>query len=271
MGFVRKIPLFQTGPAQLSDAGSCVFRVFMEEAIRINKYLSASGVCSRREADRYLSAGRITVDGKVASPGDRITGCEKICLDGQEIKANPDDVKQVILAFYKEVGTVTSTVDQGKEHNNIVDAVGYPERVYPIGRLDKDSEGLILLTNDGSMVNGLLRARYGHEKEYEVTVDRPIPDDVLEKIRKGGLQLLEDRKSRPCKITRTGKNTYNCILTEGMNREIRRMTEYFGYTVTKLKRIRFMTITLEGLEPGKYRVLSDAEVQALRDAAGIQQ
>ena len=242
----------------------------MEESIRINKYLSASGVCSRREADRYLSAGRITVDGKIASPGDKVTGCEKICLDGNEIKSTPDSVKLVILAFYKETGTVTSTVDQGKAHNNIVDAVGYPERVYPIGRLDKDSEGLILLTNDGSMVNGLLRARYGHEKEYEVTVDKPIPDDVLEKMMKGGLQLLPDRQSLPCRIRRTGSNTFSCILTEGMNREIRRMTEYFGYTVIKLKRIRFMTITLDGLKPGKYRILSDEEVKELRDLAGFQ-
>ncbi len=241
----------------------------MEESIRINKYLSASGVCSRREADRYLSAGRITVNGEIASLGDKVTGCEKICLDGKEIKATPDSVEQVILAFYKEAGIVTSTVDQGKAHNNIVDAVGYPERVYPIGRLDKDSEGLILLTNDGSMVNGLLRARYGHEKEYEVTVDKAIPDEVLEKMMKGGLQLLPDRKSLPCKIRRTGRNTYNCILTEGMNREIRRMAEFFGYTVTKLKRIRFMTVTLDGLEPGKYRILSDKEVKELHDLAGF--
>ena len=231
--------------------------------MRINKYLSASGVLSRREADRYILAGRITIDGRTATMGERVSGNEEIAVDGEIVKS-PDAVEKVVLAYYKEKGVVCSTVNQGREKNCIIDRLSYPVRVYPIGRLDKDTEGLILLTNDGELVNKLLKGVYGHEKEYEVTLNENISDDVLLAMERGALPLLPDRKSRPCSIKRIDEKRFLCVLTEGMNRQIHRMAEYFGHSVAALKRLRFGDITLDGLSPGGYRVLDEAEISGLK-------
>lgn len=226
----------------------------MKELIRLNKYLSSVGACSRRDGDRFIDEGRIFVNGQKAEKGMKVTGDEKITIDGNPI-AKADE--KVMLAYYKPRGIVCSTKNQGHEHNNIVDEINYPIRVYPVGRLDKDSEGLILMTNDGEIVNELLRARNGHEKEYEVTCDKEVSDADIVEMRKGGLELVEGRISKACKIRRTGAKSFKCILTEGINRQIRRMCEHFGYEVTRLKRIRFMNIELDGLKVGEYREIPD--------------
>lgn len=228
--------------------------------IRLNKYLSDCGICSRREADRLMAAGAVTVDGSTVLPGAKINGGEEILCNGRRV-CGPSE--KVVLAYNKPVGIVCTTKDQGHAANNIIDAVGFAERVYPVGRLDKDSSGLILLTNDGELMDRVLRSRNGHEKEYEVTVDRPVKDEILKAISAGGIQLDEDRASKPCTIKRTGSDSFNIILTEGMNREIRRLCEWFDYKVVTLRRIRFMNIRLDGLAEGKYRRLSDKETEGL--------
>lgn len=235
----------------------------MKEKIRINKYLSASGVMSRREADRFILSGKILVDGMTAEPGMKVDGSEEIVIDGKPLERDPESVRRIVIAYYKKRGIVTSTVDQGREKNNIIDALNYPERVFPIGRLDKESEGLILLTNDGSLVNRLLKGEGRHEKEYKVSLDKEVSDSDIALMAKGGIELIPGRKSRSCKISKTGPCSINVILTEGMNREIRRMAEYYGYRVMKLKRIRFINVTLDGLKPGEYRELTDSEIESL--------
>ncbi len=235
------------------------------EEIRLNKYLSGIGFCSRREADRLMEEGRVSVDGETAAPGRKVYGTERILIDEKEIAVSE---KKVVLALNKPAGIICSTKDQGREHNNIVDFVGYPLRLFPIGRLDKPSTGIILLTNDGSLVNGLLKGARGHEKEYEVTVAEELKDEVLSAMARGGLPLEEHRVTRPCKVRRLSKRRFSCILTEGMNRQIRRMCEYFGLTVTKLNRVRFMFLTLNGLEEGEYRILTPREIARLKSEAG---
>ncbi len=226
------------------------------DEVRLNKYLSDAGYCSRREADRLIGAGRVTIDGHRAELGCKVTGRELI-----EVDSRPVDIKnkKVLLAYYKERGIVCSTVDQGGEHNSITERINYPLRIYPVGRLDKDSEGLILMTNDGSLVNKILKGDGGHEKEYEVVVDAPLTDEAIAAMEAGGLELVEGRLSRPCVVTRTGDRSFNVILTEGMNRQIRRMCQAFGLEVLSLKRIRFMDIGLEGLKPGEYREIDISE------------
>ncbi len=236
--------------------------------VRLNKYLSEHGVCSRREADRLMEEGRISVDGIPASPGIKVTGTERILVDGKALKK--DRPKSVVLACYKKAGIVSSTKNQGGEHNNIVDAVGYPERVFPIGRLDKDTTGLILLTNDGSLVNLLLKGKGAHEKEYEVRVAERLSDQDLRQMARGGLELEEGRKTRPCRIRRLSDHRFSCVLTEGMNRQIRKMCATFGYNVVELKRVRFLFLTLEGLSEGEYRELTGEEVRRLRREAGAE-
>ena len=235
----------------------------MNEAVRLNKYLSAVGVCSRREADRFIDEGRILVNGRLPEKGQKVTDDDEILIDNKSIRK---ESRKVVLAYNKERGIICSTKDQGQKGENIVDRVNYPIRVYPIGRLDKDSEGLILLTNDGELVNGLLKSRYGHEKEYEVVCDKEISDADLKAMSKGGLALIEgDRRvSKPCTIRRMGAKSFNCILTEGMNRQIRRMCAHFGYEVQSLKRIRFMNIMLDGLKKGEWRELSAKEIEGLK-------
>ena len=235
----------------------------MREKIRINKYLSASGVMSRREADRFIMSGRITVNGENAVEGMKVDGSEEIRIDGVLLDKNPESEKKVILCYYKKRGIVTSTVNQGREKNNIVDVINYPVRVYPIGRLDKESEGLILLTNDGSVVNKLLKPGKKIEKEYELSLDKDIPDNDIKKMARGGIELLPGRRNKPFKIVRIDNCHLRVTLTEGMNREIRRAAEYYGYRVMKLKRIRFGNIKLDALKPGEYRELGEEEIKRL--------
>lgn len=224
--------------------------------VRINKFLSDAGVCSRREADRYIAEGKVMIDGTLAEMGTRVYPNNKVTFFGKPVIKTD---KKVLIAFNKPVGVVCTT--DSRDPNNIVDFINYPTRIYPIGRLDKDSEGLILLTNDGSIVNGILRARYGHEKEYIVTVNKEITKDFLRRMSEG-VPIL-DTVTKPCKLIPINNNTFRIILTQGLNRQIRRMCEYLGYRVTKLVRIRIMNINLGKLKTGEWRNLTDKEMEEL--------
>ncbi len=226
--------------------------------MRINKYLSDRGICSRREADRLVDEGRILINGHRAQMGERILSQDTVVVDGKTVSGETTG-KKVIIAYNKPRGIVCTS--EKREKHNIIKAIGYPVRIYPIGRLDKDSNGLILLTNDGSVVNRLMRARYHHEKEYEVMVDKPFNDAFLKGMG-DGVPIL-DTVTRPCKIRKTGEKSFNIILTQGLNRQIRRMCEYFGYKVITLKRVRILNIELGDLKEGSYRELSDTEIQSL--------
>ncbi len=229
--------------------------------VRINKYLSSAGYCSRREADRLLEQGRVTIDGIPAQMGSKVTDGQIVCVDGKSIT---EEDEMILLAFYKPTGIVcTTTANQGD--NNIADYIGYPKRIYPVGRLDKDSEGLILMTNNGEIMDKILRSANGHEKEYVVTVDKEIDDSFIEAM-SGGMYLKElDRTTKPCKVTAQGKKTFRIILTQGLNRQIRRMCSTQGRNVIKLKRIRIMNILLGDLKPGEYRNVTKAEYQQLKE------
>lgn len=224
---------------------------------RINKYLSEVGFCSRREADKLLEQGRITINGKKPELGTKVTDIDEICVDGINIKKTEE--KHVYIAFNKPVGIVCTT-DTKREKNNIVDFINHPKRIFPIGRLDKPSEGLILLTSDGDIVNKILRARNNHEKEYIVRVDKPISPKFLEKMR-NGVPIL-DTVTRKCDVEQIDTLQFRIVLTQGLNRQIRRMCEYLGYEVKKLKRIRIMNIKLD-LPIGKWRDLTDEEMKQL--------
>jgi 23S rRNA pseudouridine2604 synthase len=224
--------------------------------VRINKYLSETGVCSRREADQWIEAGRVTVDGVVAVLGTKVLEGQVVLVDGQPLRAKP---KRIYLALNKPVG-IECTTDRDVA-GNIVDFVGHEERIYPIGRLDKDSEGLILLTNDGDIVNTVLRAEHEHEKEYVVAVDRPLTPEFLHGMASG--VPIMDTVTNPCRITQVGRNTFRLVLTQGLNRQIRRMCDYFGYTVRRLQRVRIMHVQLGDLPVGKWRSLTAAETAAL--------
>ena len=230
-----------------------------ETGVRINKYLSEAGICSRREADTVIASGKVTIDGKAAEMGSRVMPGQKVFYQGKEVKKQE---KQVLIAFYKPVGIVCTT-DTKREKDNVIDFLKYPERIYPIGRLDKDSEGLLLLTNDGDIVNKILRAGNHHEKEYLVTVNKPLTAEFLKGMA-GGVPIL-DTVTKPCVIEQTGKCSFKIILTQGLNRQIRRMCEYFGYRVMTLKRVRIMHIQLGHLLPGTYRNLTDAELKRLEE------
>ena len=227
-----------------------------ERGLRINKYLSERGLCSRREADAWIAAGRVTVNGSVATLGTKVGSGDEVRLDDQPLG---EPTRHVYIAFNKPVG-VECTTDQRVAHN-IVDFVAHRERIFPIGRLDKDSEGLILLTNDGDIVNLLLRAENRHEKEYLVTVDRPLTDEFL-KAMAAGVEILGTRTAR-CRTERVSKNVFRIVLTQGLNRQIRRMCDVFGYTVRKLLRVRFVNVHLDNLAPGRWRNLTRAELAGL--------
>lgn len=228
---------------------------------RLNKYLSDAGVCSRRQADRYVEEGRILIDGEKAQLGQKVMPGQRILLDGNPIKISR---QRILLAVNKPKGIVCTT--QKKEKDNIVDFIHYPERIYPVGRLDKDSQGLILMTNDGELMNEILKARNGHEKEYEVKVDKPVTKQFLRKMAQG-VPIL-DTVTRPCKVRQTGPCTFRIILTQGLNRQIRRMCEALGYRVKELTRLRIMNVTLGNLPEGHYRELTETEYQELERLTG---
>ncbi len=225
--------------------------------IQVNKYISSSGFCSRREADEYIAQCRVTINGKVIMLGARVHPGDVVALDGEKIKLKTQN--SLYIAFNKPVG-ITSTTDQ-KDKTNIIAYINHPKRIFPIGRLDKDSEGLILLTNDGDIVNKILRAGNEHEKEYIVTVDKPIVSDFVIKM-SGGMSILGER-TKPCKVFQMGSKKFKIVLTQGLNRQIRRMCEALGYHVTSLKRIRIMNILLDNLTIGTWRNLSGFEIDQI--------
>lgn len=224
--------------------------------VRINKYVASSGFCSRRQADELVEAGRVTVDGEVAVNGTVVEDGNVVKVDGKEIF--PEDNK-IYLALHKPLG-ITCTTDR-RDPSNIIDFIGMDDRIFPIGRLDKNSSGLILLTNDGDIVNKLLRYENGHEKEYMVRVNRKIEPGFKEQM-EAGIEIL-GQKTLPCKVTVTGTHTFNIILKQGLNRQIRRMCDALGYRVTKLRRIRFINITLGDMKPGDIRKLTKEEIRGL--------
>ncbi|MDB0025314.1 pseudouridine synthase [Flavobacteriales bacterium] len=229
--------------------------------IRINKYLSEVGHCSRRAADKLLEEGRITLNGAVPELGTRVQPGDEVAVDGEVVAGN--DQERIVIAYNKPVGIVCTT-DQRREKDNIIDAINFPTRIYPVGRLDKMSEGLIFLTNDGDIVNDILRARYGHEKEYHVTVNQPITDDFLKKM-SAGVAIL-DTVTLPCEVEQTGRQSFKIVLKQGLNRQIRRMCEALGYRVRRLKRTRIIHVELGDLPEGQYRSLDDQELNRLRQS-----
>jgi 23S rRNA pseudouridine2604 synthase len=228
----------------------------MPDALRLNKYLSETGACSRREADTWIAAGRVSVNGQPAGLGTRVGAGDVVRVDGRPVGGAK---RHVYLALNKPVG-VTCTTER-HVRGNIVDFVGHRERIFPVGRLDKDSGGLILLTNNGDIVNEILRAENAHEKEYEVEVDRPVTNEFLQSMA-AGVPILGTR-TRPCRTRRLGRNRFGIVLTEGMNRQIRRMCGHFGYTVRRLTRVRIVNITLDGLAVGQWRNLKRRELAGL--------
>lgn len=234
----------------------------ISEEIRLNKYLSEAGVCSRREADRLIEAGKVTVDGVTASMGMKVVPGQQVVCDGKTVGGKD---RPVLLAVNKPRGIVCTTSDKDRAEN-IVEFLNYPIRVYPVGRLDKESEGLLLMTNQGEMMDQILRGRNGHEKEYQVTVDKKITGDFIRRMG-AGVAIL-DTVTRPCEVEQTGEKTFRIILTQGLNRQIRRMCEALGYQVTKLRRVRIMNIKLGNLKTGAYREVTGAELAELNRLLG---
>ena len=229
-----------------------------KEPVRLNKYLSEAGVCSRREADRLIETGRVTVDGKKAVTGMRVMPGQVVKI-GQKTVSRQDEM--VVLAVNKPRGIVCT--EERRERNSIVRFLDYPVRVTCVGRLDKDSRGLLLMTNNGDIINRMMRAANYHEKEYKVTVDKEITDDFIRKMA-SGVAIL-DTVTRPCRVEKLGKYTFRIILTQGLNRQIRRMCETLGYEVKDLVRVRIMNIRLGSLKEGEYRKLTDAELNELHE------
>ncbi|AOW22016.1 23S rRNA pseudouridine(2604) synthase RluF [Urechidicola croceus] len=228
-----------------------------KQSTRINKYLSEVGYCSRRAADKLIEQSRVTINGKVPEMGTKIIEGDEVRVDGKLISEPKGEF--VYMAFNKPIGIVCTT-DTRVEKNNIVDFINYKKRIFPIGRLDKPSEGLIFMTNDGDIVNKILRARNNHEKEYIVTVDKPINDRFIQRM-SNGIPIL-DTVTRKCKVEQISKYKFRIVLTQGLNRQIRRMCEYLDYRVTKLKRIRIMNISLD-VPVGKWRYFTKAELKEI--------
>ena len=224
---------------------------------RINKYLSEVGYCSRRAADKLIEQGRVTINGEVPLMGTKIVKGDKVCVDGKAVSKSEEAAVYIVLN--KPTGIVCTT-DTKVEKNNIIDFINYPKRIFPIGRLDKASEGLILLTNDGDIVNKILRSRNNHEKEYIVHVDKKINADFVNKMSQG-IPILETI-TRPCKVKKIGEHRFKIVLTQGLNRQIRRMCEYLGFRAIRLKRVRIMNIKLD-IKVGEYRNLSVNELKEL--------
>lgn len=225
--------------------------------MRINKYLSESGVCSRRAADKHIEQKEVTINGEVATLGSQVNPGDKVCFKGRLLKVEEE---KVYIAFNKPIGIECTASKDVK--NNIVDYINYPIRIFPVGRLDKNSDGLILLTNDGDLSNQILKARNFHEKEYSVKVDKAFDDKFIKNM-SSGVPILET-VTRPCKVTATGKDTFNIILTQGLNRQIRRMCEALGYEVVRLRRYRVLNIELKDLPKGKWRYLTSQELEMLK-------
>lgn len=235
------------------------------EAKRINKYLAECGVASRREADRMIAEQRVLINGQLAGPGDKVYGSEEILLDGKPVRMTTENV---MLAFYKPVGVVVTNKDKHAE-KTIMECIDYPQRLTYAGRLDKDSEGLLLLTNDGDFINEAMRSKNYHEKEYVVRLNRSVKRDDLERLSKGIFLKDLEVKTRPCSIKQTGKDTVTMILTQGLNRQIRRMWKAVGYEVISLKRIRVINVELGMLMPGEWREIKGKELEELYQSVGL--
>lgn len=231
----------------------------MEELYRLNKYLSDAGVCSRRAADAAIEAGEVTVNGELAVMGMKVTVSDEVRYKGQ-IVSNVGK-KNILLAYNKPAGIVCTA--EKREKNNIIEHINYPERIYPIGRLDKDSTGLILLTNQGDLVNKIMKAVNAHEKEYIVTVDKDITADFIKNMSNGVYLEELDVTTRKCRVTKTGSREFRIVLTQGLNRQIRRMCQTFGYRVRTLKRVRIMNIELGNLKEDTYRDVNSKEIKEL--------
>lgn len=225
---------------------------------RINKYLADRGVCSRRKADELISAGKVLINGKVAELGTKVEDADVVIADGQTLM--PEKPKEIYIAFNKPVGLITSVDPEA--HDNVIDFINHPERIFPIGRLDVASCGLLLLTNDGRLSERVTHPRYDHDKEYVVTVDKPIEDKDLETMRRG--MMILEAMTKPAIVERSDKDTFHITLTEGRNRQIRRMCEQLGYDVKKLMRIRVMNIDLADLPVGEWRDLTKTEISQLK-------
>ncbi|WP_242620337.1 MULTISPECIES: 23S rRNA pseudouridine(2604) synthase RluF [Shewanella] len=229
-----------------------------DSGMRLNKYISDSGICSRREADRFIEQGNVFINGKRAKVGDQVELGDKVKVNGQDIE--PRDAEDLVfIALNKPVGIVSTT--EGTERDNIVDFVNHSSRIFPIGRLDKDSQGLIFLTNNGDLVNKILRAGNNHDKEYVVTVNKPITDDFIKGMA-GGVPIL-GVMTKKCKVEKVSNNAFKIVLVQGLNRQIRRMAEHFGYQVTKLERQQIMNVSLKGLPVGEWRDLTKEELDTL--------
>ena len=223
---------------------------------RLNKFVADSGYCSRREADRLIAEGRVQVDGRPGALGDRVLPGMRVTVDGQSLSGRGE---KVYIALNKPAGIVCTT--DPREPMNVVDYLDYPIRIFPVGRLDKDSEGLLLMTSDGEIINRILRAAGGHEKEYEVEIDRPVTKEFVEKM-SAGVPIL-DTVTLPCRVRRTGEKSFNIILVQGLNRQIRRMCDALGCNVVRLRRIRIMNVRLGAMRPGQWRELSEEELSGL--------
>lgn len=228
-----------------------------DQSISLNKFISQTGVSSRREADNWIESGRVTLNGQVATKGNRVSPGDEVLLDGKPLR---ETIQTVYIALHKPAG-ITCTTDQ-RDPDNIIDFVKYPQRIFPIGRIDKSSTGLILLTNDGDIVNPILREENNHEKEYIVTVNRELNSRMLKRMA-SGVPILGTR-TKPCKVELLGPYKFRIILTQGLNRQIRRMCEYLGYKVVTLKRIRVMNILLGDLKQGTWRALTESEIMDLK-------
>ncbi|TCI85243.1 23S rRNA pseudouridine(2604) synthase RluF [Tenacibaculum sp. M341] len=233
-----------------------------QDSINLNKFISSTGICSRREAEKLIVEGRVTINGKPTQLGNRVFEGDIVKVDGKALKQKP---KTIYIALNKPVGIVCTT--DSKEKKNIVKFVGHPQRLFPIGRLDKPSEGLIFLTNDGDIVNKILRAGNNHEKEYIVSVDKKITDRFITRMG-NGIPIL-GTVTKKCKVAQINENTFKIILTQGLNRQIRRMCEYLGYNVTKLKRTRIMNVSLGNLKRGEWRELTDTEMTKINELVKV--
>ena len=231
-----------------------------EKQIRINKYISQCGYCSRREADRLIDEGKVFVNGIPIQMGMKVSSTDEIMIDG--VRLNHQE-PEILIALHKPKGIVCTT--SKKDSDNVIDYLDFPYRIYPVGRLDRDSTGLLLLTNNGQLMDDILRGSNFHEKEYIVQVNKPVTDSILRAMEQG-VPIL-DTMTRPCQIRKTGKDRFHIILTQGLNRQIRRMCEYFGYRVITLKRIRIMNTHLDDLPMGQWRYLTPKEIETLKKLA----